>query len=305
MKPKGDGNSGTEVPEVSNSSERNLTSPDAIPRGKLKSPKHLRSAAWLIPTLLAFIVLGYSLARIPLQVQIVGGNLEIVRSADTVQAIEPSATPTKVPSIEAAATTAGRASPEALPTFTPTEPTATSIPEPILILEAEGDSTTGESSDRTVTWMLPPDADIIHWRRSADALASYLRRQAGLSTAVYIAPNIQSVLDALCSGASQVSLMSFADYLIASQEGCGEATLAGVQFGATTFAGQILAREGSGIFLIADLAGKRFCRPDPTSAAGWRVPRLIMLVQGIDPLRELARSAGLTISEAYRSAPED
>jgi ABC-type phosphate/phosphonate transport system substrate-binding protein len=54
--------------------------------------------------------------------------------------------------------------------------------------------------------------------------------------------------------------------------------------------GQVLLvrSEPSDINTIADLAGKTFCRPDPTSTSGWIIPSITMRAEGIDPETDLA-----------------
>jgi phosphonate transport system substrate-binding protein len=50
----------------------------------------------------------------------------------------------------------------------------------------------------------------------------------------------------------------------------------------------VITRNDSGIASIADLAGKTFCRPDPTSTSGWVIPSIAMQAEGIDPENDLA-----------------
>ena len=55
--------------------------------------------------------------------------------------------------------------------------------------------------------------------------------------------------------------------------------------------GQVLLvrSEPSDINSIADLVGKTFCRPDPTSTSGWIIPSITMKAEGIDPETDLAQ----------------
>jgi len=55
--------------------------------------------------------------------------------------------------------------------------------------------------------------------------------------------------------------------------------------------GQVLLvrTEPSDINSIADLVGKTFCRPDPTSTSGWIIPSITMKAEGIDPETDLAQ----------------
>ncbi|HEY5573276.1 MAG TPA: phosphate/phosphite/phosphonate ABC transporter substrate-binding protein, partial [Anaerolineales bacterium] len=56
----------------------------------------------------------------------------------------------------------------------------------------------------------------------------------------------------------------------------------------TFYQGQVITRAGSGIESVADLAGKTFCRPDPTSTSGWIIPSITMQAEGLDPEADLA-----------------
>jgi ABC-type amino acid transport substrate-binding protein len=55
--------------------------------------------------------------------------------------------------------------------------------------------------------------------------------------------------------------------------------------------GQVLLvrTEPSEINSIADLVGKTFCRPDPTSTSGWIIPSITMRAEGLDPETDLAQ----------------
>jgi phosphonate transport system substrate-binding protein len=78
------------------------------------------------------------------------------------------------------------------------------------------------------------------------------------------------------------------NYVLAHERGCADVALASVRFGSTYYSGQVVARADSGITTIADLAGKTFCRPDPTSTSGWIIPSIAMRAAGLDPEVDLA-----------------
>jgi phosphonate transport system substrate-binding protein len=45
----------------------------------------------------------------------------------------------------------------------------------------------------------------------------------------------------------------------------------------------IMVRADTGIESISDLPGAYYCRPSETSTVGWRIPRMMMLAEGLDP----------------------
>jgi phosphonate transport system substrate-binding protein len=79
-----------------------------------------------------------------------------------------------------------------------------------------------------------------------------------------------------------VALNTF-NYIVAHERGCADVGLVSLRFGTAFYAGQVITRPDTGITSVADLAGKTFCRPDPTSTSGWIIPSIAMRAEGIDP----------------------
>ena len=78
------------------------------------------------------------------------------------------------------------------------------------------------------------------------------------------------------------------NYVLANARGCAEVAVASSRFGSTFYSGQLITRADSGIETVADLAGKTFCRPDPTSTSGWVIPSIAMQANGVNPETDLA-----------------
>jgi phosphonate transport system substrate-binding protein len=103
-----------------------------------------------------------------------------------------------------------------------------------------------------------------------------------------VTTDFTAAVEAMCSGEAQMGALNTFNYVVAKQRGCAEVALASLRFGSSFYAGQVITRPDTGITSVADLAGKTFCRPDPTSTSGWVIPSLAMRAEGLDPEADLA-----------------
>lgn len=150
---------------------------------------------------------------------------------------------------------------------------------------AEGDIGT---EDNPIVWVLVPSQDTETVLSGADEIAAAIEDDTGLIVTPQVTTDYTAAVEAMCSGEAQMGALNTFNYVVANARGCAEVALASVRFGTTFYQGQIITRADSGIETIADLAGKTFCRPDPTSTSGWVIPSITMQAEGLDPELDLA-----------------
>jgi len=123
-----------------------------------------------------------------------------------------------------------------------------------------------------------------------EQIADFVYEDTGLVIEPFVATEYAGVIEAMCSDPAEAQIASLAtfSYIIAHERGCADVALVSVRYGSPTYDGQIIVNVDSGIESVEDLAGKTFCRPDPTSTSGWVVPSILMRSVGVNPDTDLA-----------------
>jgi phosphonate transport system substrate-binding protein len=103
-------------------------------------------------------------------------------------------------------------------------------------------------------------------------------------------PNDVDLLDSLAAGETPHAIIVFPQgYLVAHEQYGYEVALVGNQYdGDVGYTAELIAGASTGITSLADVAGKSVCWTSPNSLAGYKVPRLMLLAEGIDPQTDLA-----------------
>ncbi len=164
------------------------------------------------------------------------------------------------------------------------EPTAAPQPEKT---EAPAEAALG-TADNPIVWVLTPSQDTAKVLAGAEPIAQYVEEKTGIVIKPVIPTDYTAQQEALCSGEAQMAALNTFGYVRAHAKGCADVALVSVRYGSTSYQGQIITQAGSGIEKVEDLAGKKFCRPDPESTSGWIIPSLTMKAAGIDPEKDLA-----------------
>jgi phosphonate transport system substrate-binding protein len=136
--------------------------------------------------------------------------------------------------------------------------------------------------------VLVPSQDTQAVISGAEEIAAAVEEQTGLIVEPLVTSDFTGAVEAMCSGEAHLGALNTFNYVLANARGCAEVALASERFGTTFYQGQVITREDSGITSVADLAGKTFCRPDPTSTSGWVIPSITMQAEGLDPETDLA-----------------
>jgi phosphonate transport system substrate-binding protein len=113
-------------------------------------------------------------------------------------------------------------------------------------------------------------------------IAVLLSEATGLAIEPNVATSYAAVIEAMGADNAHVAWLNTFNYLLASEKFDAKPLLVTSRFGTTTYAGQIMTREGSGIETLADLAGKTFCRPDELSTSGWVIPSILLKAAGVE-----------------------
>jgi len=144
------------------------------------------------------------------------------------------------------------------------------------------------TEENPIVWVLVPSQDTEAVLTGAEEIAAVFEEQTGLIVEPLITTDFTGAVEAMCSGEAHMGALNTFNYVLAKARGCAEVALASVRFGSAFYQGQVITAADSGITSIADLAGKTFCRPDPTSTSGWVIPSITMQAEGIDPEADLA-----------------
>jgi phosphate/phosphite/phosphonate ABC transporter binding protein len=144
------------------------------------------------------------------------------------------------------------------------------------------------TEENPIIWVLVPSQDTQAVISGAEEIAAAVEEQTGLIVEPLVTSDFTGAVEAMCSGEAHLGALNTFNYVLANARGCAEVALASERFGTTFYQGQLITRADSGITSVADLAGKTFCRPDPTSTSGWIIPSITMQAEGLDPETDLA-----------------
>lgn len=144
------------------------------------------------------------------------------------------------------------------------------------------------TEENPYVWVLVPSQDTESVLAGAEEIAAAIEAETGLIVSPVVSTDFSAAVEAMCNNEAHIGALNTFNYILASAKGCAEVGVASVRFGSTYYSGQLVTQAGSGIESVADLAGKTFCRPDPTSTSGWVIPSIAMLAAGIDPATDLA-----------------
>ncbi len=143
------------------------------------------------------------------------------------------------------------------------------------------------TEENPLVWVLVPSQDTEAVLAGADEIAAAIEEATGLVVEPLVTTDYTGAVEAMCNGEAHMGALNTFNYVLAHARGCAEVEVASVRFGSTFYSGQLVTRADSGIESVADLAGKTFCRPDPTSTSGWVIPSITMQANGVNPETDL------------------
>ncbi len=152
-------------------------------------------------------------------------------------------------------------------------------------MEEEGEAMA--EGDVSLVMSFVPSGDTEEIVASGDVLADMIAERTGYAVESNVATSYAAVIEAMGAGNAQIGWLNTFGYILAHEKYGVDVALATSRFGATTYKGQIITRNDSGIEAVEDLAGKTFCRPDPLSTSGWIIPSITLAAAGIDPAADI------------------
>ena len=133
-----------------------------------------------------------------------------------------------------------------------------------------------------ITMVTVPTGDAESTARASERVATLLAEQTGHDVYAFVAGCYGAAVDAMVQDEADIGFLPPATYVLAHDRFGVEAKLVTERRGATTYRGQFIVRQDSGIDDLADLAGKNFAFPDPQSSSGFLYPAVhISRTQGI------------------------
>jgi len=97
------------------------------------------------------------------------------------------------------------------------------------------------------------------------------------------APDMKTVVDALCSKEAHLAALSSISYLVASEKGCAEAKMLWNANEDIRYSGMVFTKTSQGYSDILQLRDQTFCIPSLSSMSGWILPSLEMMASVGDP----------------------
>lgn len=140
-----------------------------------------------------------------------------------------------------------------------------------------------------VKFYFTPSGDTKRIAKSSAGLIEFLEKETGYRFSTTIPLSFVAVVEAFGSNRADlaIGLSAFA-YLIANDKYGADASLRIVRDnGETTYRGQFITREGSGINRIEEINGRTFAFVDASSTSGFLLPNALFRKMGIKPSQEV------------------
>ena len=112
-------------------------------------------------------------------------------------------------------------------------------------------------------------------------ITGYLSERLGVPVTGYVTQDQAAAVEALRSGAADISFMGALPYVLARAQIGAEVILGEVYRGRPTYTGRIFVRKDSGITSLAGLRGKSIAFADPLSESGYLYPLDLFVAEGL------------------------
>ncbi len=153
------------------------------------------------------------------------------------------------------------------------------------------------SPELPITMALAPSATSDELIASGNTIADLLSAETGLTIKAVVPTNYKAMIEAMCSGNSQIGWLPPFGYLVAHQtltkdkDGkdvpCADVAYIALRNGLDHYATQFIARAADGYTAGTDLSalkqfeGKKPCWTDPFSASGYVIPASLIAQEGV------------------------
>lgn len=175
------------------------------------------------------------------------------------------------------------------PTATPLPPTPTTVPEtptPEPTPTPEGPPPGTEENPLVIA------ATDVSGMAFHQVVSGLLAEETGYTIESPAFPSDLELADSLASGDTPHVIISFpGGYLVAHEQYGYDVALVGTQLGGQVgYHAEIIAGADTGIASLSDVAGRSVCWGNPNFLAGYKVQRLMLWAEGIDPDTDLGQA---------------
>jgi len=118
-------------------------------------------------------------------------------------------------------------------------------------------------------------------------LISYLSKKLDMNVVLVLFPDYASITEYLKTNQVDIVALGPIEYIKAQQEAEVFPIVSPIIQGQAVHKSVIIARRDSRIKVLSDLKGKTFAFVDKNSSFGYLVPRILLMQNGIDPIRDL------------------
>jgi phosphonate transport system substrate-binding protein len=146
------------------------------------------------------------------------------------------------------------------------------------------------TEDNPIVMSFVPSGDTQEILVSGDALAEMISESTGLTVVANVGTDFAAVREAMGAGQAHIGWLNTFNYILAHEKYGIDVALVTVRFGSTSYNGQIIVNNDSGIESLDDLVGKTMCWVDPNSTSGYIIPRIMLQANGIDPDTDFAET---------------
>jgi phosphonate transport system substrate-binding protein len=187
------------------------------------------------------------------------------------------------------------------PTATPVPPTPTAVPEtptPEPTPTPEGPPPGTEENPLVIA---ATDVSGFNFHQVVSGL---LAEETGFTVESPAFPSDTELVQYLVSGETPDVVISFpGGYLVANKLYGYEVALMGTQMGGQlTYTAQFIAGADTGIASLADVAGRSICWGNPDFLAGYKVQRLMLWAEGINPDTDLGQATQMMTQDQVATA---
>lgn len=135
-----------------------------------------------------------------------------------------------------------------------------------------------------------PSGDTQEIIAGGDSIAKMITAKTGLVIKTNVGTDFAAVREAMGAGKAHIGWLNTFNYVLAHEKYGLDVGLVVIRFGLTTYKGQILVGNKSGIKTLFNLKGKTMCWVDPNSTSGYIIPRMMLKANGIDPEKDFKRT---------------
>lgn len=146
----------------------------------------------------------------------------------------------------------------------------------------------GLAAEETLTLAFIPQENPEKLLGDVEVITEWLAAEIGVPVEGYVTLDHAAAVEALRSGAADISFSGALPYVLAHDQVGAEVLLSEVYRGRANYVARIFVRKGNGIDDVADLEGKTIAFADPISESGYLYPLEIiadagLMERGADP----------------------